>query len=359
MRTKVRLAVIGASVVMLAGGTLSAFADTVTVSFNGGTGTRTLELRDLQGNNLTNLDMSGGTNSFVAKVVDSSFTNTGYTVQAEMSNLYGYDAASNTWNCSQEIPSSKLALSSPSGLLSVNGVIGYVTPVFNLSGDLSSVLGLAPGVGQITNQPVTGQALSLTQSELTALSSSNLIGSTLAQAMTRLPMSIASGAGGAFSTPAADPSGSNCGISTGSNATNVQVMSGAPDASGLLSDVEAIVQSATNTAAPTATDLVADGVDSTGVCTTATAGCTAFLTVNQVLAMVSTALGTNSSLLTSSQVTGILNTLTTTVGSGITLVSTATGQSGNYSSQPAMAINTSGIGAGSYSGQMTVTLISQ
>jgi hypothetical protein len=54
-------------------------------------------------------------------------------------------------------------------------------------------------------------------------------------------------------------------------------------------------------------------------------------------------------------VSTIESTLTGTL-SGVPLVSTLTGQTGNYSATPAMTVNTSGVPSGSYRGTLTITL---
>ena len=356
MRSRVRLAVIGTTVAALAAATAApalAASSGVPVSFASAApgGTRTLVLDDTQGNALTALDMSSGTNSFIAKVLDSNnYVNKGYTVQATMSNLYGFNSGTGTWNCNQVVPSSKLSLTSPSSLLNVTGLAAGLTPVFSLSGNLSGILGglLGLGSGTISGSPVTGLAQSLTQGNLVgAGNTGNLFGSTLTGLLGQLPIGILGNTtGSAFTNPDIDPTGSNCNIVTsGTNATQVPVMSGTANGSGLLSDVTNLVESLTGTTGtglPNATQLISAGL----------------LNQGSVLSLVCSVLSIACNLLSGLQITNILNTLTDNLTtSPLTLLSGVTGQSGTYSSQPGMAINTSGITAGGYKGTMTVTLV--
>ena len=341
MRKHFRWVALGAAVVVPAAIATPAMAAsspvTVSLTTAAPAGGRTLVLEDTAGQALSTLNLSSGTTGFIAKVVDANYANNGFTVQGTMSNLYGYNAGTNTWNCSLKVPSSAVTLSSPSSLLDVNGLLSSITPQFLLNGNLStvltSILGLLTGGSTVTNSPVTGLVQNLTQGQLAGGLTGDLIGSTLSS-LTGLPISLATGTGGTFATPAADPTGANCGV-TGAGATNQPIMNGTANPLGLVSDLQAILSSLTNTLSST---LISGG----------------FLDTNSVMNAVSTALSAPLSLL-STLTSSIEGTLTTTLA-GVPLVSSLTSQSGNYSASPTMKVNTSGVPAGTYRGTFTVTL---
>ena len=341
MRKHFRWMAVGAAVLVPAAIATPALAAsspvTVSLTTSAPSGGRTLVLQDTAGQALSALNLSSGTTGFIAKVVDANYANNGFTVQATMSNLYGYNAGTNTFNCAQKVPSSAVSLNSASSLLDVNGLLSSVTPNFVLNGNLStvlsSILGLLGGSPTVTNAPVTGLVQNLTQGNLTGGLTGDLVGSTLSS-LTGLPISLGTGTAGAFTNAAADPSGASCG-GTGANATNVPIMNGTANPLGLVNDVQALLDSLTNTLSST---LVTGG----------------FLDTNAVMNEVSTVLSTPLSLL--STLTGsIEGTLTATLAN-VPLVSTLTSQSGNYSATPKMTVNTSGVPAGSYRGTLTVTL---
>jgi hypothetical protein len=360
MRGKAKLAIVGTAAVTLgaiAGPALANQSVGVSVGFSTAapSGARTLYVQDTQGNDLTAtgavLNMSSGSNSFITKVVDGAggYANTGYTVQAMMSNLYPYNGTAFT-SCSNYIASKQLTLSSPTGLLDESGITAGLTPVFSLSGDLTSIIGstiLGTSSGVITNQPVTGIAQSLSQGQIAGSGNTgNLFGTTLANVIGNLPIQIAGNpAGGSFTFPATDPSGATCGNGNNSTATQVPIMTGTANASGLISDLNAVIETATGTTlsgTPTAQELVTAN----------------YLDPNAVMSMVCSALSITCALLSAAQQTSILQTLTDDLNTNpITLVSGLTGQTGNYSAQPGMVINTSGIVPGGYRGTMTVTLV--
>ena len=359
MRRRAKLAIIGTTVVALGAIAAPALANQsvgVSVGFltAGPTGTRTLSVQDTRGNDLTAtgavLDLSGGSNSFVTKVIDSNagYLNTGYTVQAMMSNLYPYNGTAFT-SCNQLIQSKQLTLSSPTGLLNLSGITAGLTPVFSLSGNLASILtGLLPAGsnGIISNQTVQGTAQSLSQGQIASGNAGNLFGSTLASVLGQLPIQPAANpAGGSFNSPAQDPTGANCNNGNNATATQVPIMTGTTDPTGLISDLNSVILSATNPVTsntPTAQDLVT----------------ALYLDPNAVLTMVCQKLTVACGLLTPLQQTQILNTLNDNLLTApITLVGGLTGQSGTYSAQPGVVINTQGIIPGGYRGTMTVTLV--
>ncbi|HET7522655.1 MAG TPA: hypothetical protein VFJ79_00780, partial [Acidimicrobiales bacterium] len=132
-----KLAAVGAGAAMLGLLSIPAYGAGVDVTFNSSGGSRTLFLYQPDGSTpLTATDLSSGTSNFIAKVQDSNYTNNGFKVQATMSNLYGF--ANNTYNCSAVVASSKVTLSSPTGLLTVAGVSANLAPVFTVVGTLTS-----------------------------------------------------------------------------------------------------------------------------------------------------------------------------------------------------------------------------
>lgn len=339
-----KLAAVGATaavVGLLAG---PAFGQTsgvnVTLQTAGPNGGRTLELFNNSGQTLSGLDLSSGTNSFVAKVVDSNYAEKGFTVQATMSNLYGFNSGTGQYTCTSKIPSSAVTMSSPGGL-EVSGLGASVTPNYILSGALGGVSPLLTGVVlDSTNGQIQGVAQALTQGQLVgAGNTGSLFGSTLASLMADLPVQVSTPAGGPFTNPAADPSGASCGVA-GANATPVTMMTGTANAAGLLSDFQALLSSVTGSASPTVTTLINDG----------------YLDPNAVTSLLLTVTGLPLGELTP-LLPSIENTLTGTLNSVTPLVSTVTSVTGNYSSNPGVAINTSGVPAGSYKGLMTITLM--
>jgi hypothetical protein len=310
---------------------------TYTQTSGSGPGGRTLALYNSSGQALSSLDLSQGANSFEAAVTDTNYTQTGFSVTATMSNLYGYSAG--TYNCSQKIPSTDISLSSPSGLLEATGISGAATPSITLSGNLTSILGsvllgaLGLSSANITNMPVTATSQALTEAQLAGGHTGELIGTVLSGANTDLPIAISSASGGAFTNPAADPSGASCGV-TGSSATSIDVENGSANATGLLSDVTSVVNSLGSPT--TATTLISDG----------------WLSASNVMTQVSQTLGVPLADISGLQ-SAILAALTPTVasvpGTGVTV-------NGQYNATPVMSINASGVASGTYQGQLTVTL---
>ena len=344
MRGKAKLAIFGAGVVALTAAIAPAMAS-VNVQLTTSTGTRTLNLYQSDGTTpLTSADLSSGASNFIAQVVDSSYSNNGFKVQATMSNLYGF--ANSAYNCNSVVPSSAITLSSPTGLLTVAGVNANLTPVFTLVGTLTplNVVGLTSSVP--ISLPVNGLLPNtqnpLSQSQLTGSGVTNLIGSTLASVESKLPVSLGTtGLGGSFASPDVHP---NCDTSA-TNATQVPIMTSTADPTGVLGDVQSLIQSTVGSATPTVSQLISSG----------------YLTASSV----STALQGVPSLVSQLGLPGLTGQLSTIEGiltatiSNVTTLPGSLIQSGNYSSSPSLAVNTSGIPAGTYKGVMTVTLIDQ
>lgn len=331
----------------------------VTYGTTSGCGTcRTLVLQNYDGSTLNGLDLSSGTNGFIAQVQDTGINPAAlgnFSVFATMSNLYAYDTTTKAYTCGVSIPSSAVQLTSLPSLLNANGLKATVQPVFQVAGDLSSiidssVLALLPGITVQTNPVVTGvQAqtdAALTQAdEVGGSTVSNLVGSLL----NNLPLTLTSGPSGNFATPDAPPAGSNC-PAPGGTATQLPVLNGAlnlpasPALPPLLSDVQKKLGSLS------VTQMVTDG----------------FLDPNSALNLVSTATNIPASDLqpaTGTQPAGPLNSLLTPLENALTgtvtgLVDSATTITGNYGAQPVMAISAPNAAADSYQGALTVTLTS-
>jgi hypothetical protein len=342
-----KLAAIGASAAMLAFLAGPAFGAGVDVLYSSNGGSRTLSLYEPDGTTpLTSTDLSSGTSNFIAKVQDNGYTNNGFTVQATMSNLYSYASSTNTYNCNSYVPSNAISLSSPTGMLSVAGVNANLTPVFTVVGTLTptNTPGLTSTVS--VNNTIDGLLPAsqnpLSQAQLTGSSATNLFGSTLATLGGDLPVNLdTTGLGGTFTNPDVHPT---C-DTTATGATPVQIMSGTADPTGLLTAVQNVIGNTLGAGVtdPTLTQLISAG----------------YLTSSQV----STMLQGISGLVSGLGLPGITSDLTTIEGILTAAVSSVTAlpgsiiQSGTYSSSPDLAINTSGIPAGSYKGVMTVTLL--
>lgn len=342
-----KLAAIGVSAAMLALLAGPAFGASVDVLYSSNGGSRTLSLFEADGTTpLASTDLSSGTSNFVAKVQDANYSNKGFKVQATMSNLYSYTGGNYT--CSSMVPSSAVTLSSPTGLLNVAGVSVNLTPVFAVVGTLQNGVNITD---PLLSSPVSisstldglmpsGQN-PLSQTQVTGSSVTNLFGSTLAGVESKLPVSLnTTGLGGTFTNPDIHPT-----CDTGATgATPVQIMSGTADPTGLLGVVQNLIQTTTGSANPNLSQLITAGYTTSSDVTTMLEG---------------TALGT---LLGPAGIANDLSTIESDLTTSVTSVTSLAGsmiQSGTYTSGPSLAINTTGIPAGSYKGVMTVTLLDQ
>jgi hypothetical protein len=328
--TRRRSTIGAATLVALAVATLGAAADTSTVPVTTAVvaGTRTLTVTDPAGAAIGSSGLavgSGHAGAFLVNVTDANYAHAGYQVTATMTNLYpyatGYDFAS------APIPSSAISVGYPGGLAGLLDVESLVTPVVQLTGTLN-LLGLPIGSTPV-NETVDGvtQAVSTLTQAVTQ--------DTLASVLDELPVSLDAGETGAFDGPADLPG--EPGTPHASPTTKV-LMSG--DAQSPANLVTAIV-SAINTdlGGSTAQELIDAGL----------------LDENSVLAAAGDALGIVPSLLSSAQVDTILSTLTGTV-TGLT--GGILGQTGTYSSLPALSLDLpSGVDTGVYRGQLVVTLM--
>lgn len=352
MKLSRRLAALGLGTGLLASLAAPAMASTsVNVSLSTPADQRTLNLYEPNGSTpLTSTDLSSGSSNFIAQVVDNGYSDTSFTVQATMSNLYSY--VNGSYQCSATpIPSSAITLSSPSGLLTVGGVSAAVTPVFQMIGTLTS--SLLPGL--TTSIPLTGTLVDgtlpttpLSQSTLTGSSATSLFGTTLSGVEGNLPVSLSTPATGtAFTNPDAQPT---CDPNA-TNATPAQIMHGTANPAGLLNDLISEITTTVGTASPTLQQLVNAGyLTSSAV--------SAVLEQNTTLM---NALGGLSGL--TADLSTILNDITTSISASgtnpMSLLSGATSQSGNYEASPTLAVTVPPGAAGSYQGLMTVTLLDQ
>lgn len=309
---------------------------------------RTLVLQDAGGHALSALDLSSGTAGFLAEVQDNQYLDNGFTVQATMSNLYHF--ANGTWSCGSPVPSNDVSMASNQSLIDANGLGSVFQPVWTLSGNISSVLSglglpLLNGVLPTTNPLTTsGASQTLTQAQETGNALTDELGSTLG-GLTGLPLSLTGSSKSAFAAPAAPPAGSGCTDTTGAGATSLPVISGglpATPVTPLINDLYSVVSSAVGStvsgAAPaTLTQLASNG----------------FVNGTTVVNQIAQSIGIPLNLVTSTVASQIETDVTATLSSTL---STVTSLTGNYSASPDMTINTAGIPAGSYKGQLTITL---
>jgi hypothetical protein len=311
----------------------SAAADSIPITANASSsGTRTLSLADASGNALdATHGITGGaghTPAFVTTVTDSSYGAAKFQVSATMSNLYPYAAGSYTFGATP-IPASNVSLALPATALDVSGVTALTQPVVSLTGNLSSVLGLVLGLlgGGVNPANVTTTVTSTLQS--TVVQASHVLDGTLAS----LPLNVAGGSGGAFTTPASLGAGDPV---QGGTPTSLTMLSGTPNASpsGLLAAVQGTLNG------KTATQLISLGV----------------LDQSSVLSALSGVLGLPLSVLNNPLLINLTNLLGGLTGT-VTSLGGVQGQSGTYSASGALNVTVPGnVAAGTYRGVLTLTL---
>jgi hypothetical protein len=311
---------------------------------------RTLLLSNTDGSNLSTLNLSSGAGAFLANVQDTGIAPAAlgnFSVTATMSNLYQFDSGSNTYTCAVSIPSSAINMNSVPTLLNASGLGASLQPVLSITGNITTlitapVLALLGGTVPVGTPDITGvqgdiqHLASLSQSELANGSAvSSLVGSLL----NNLPVSLSTGTGGAFTNPAAPPSGSGC-TPPGGTATAVPVLNGALSSTPLLGDLQTALGN------PTVTQLITDGLISST---------TAESLISSATKLQPAVLETTFAPALVPLLTQIENTLTAAV-TGI--VSAATTLTGTYGSEPVMGINGAGAAPATYQGVLTVTLTS-
>jgi hypothetical protein len=319
--------VAAATVLTLGAATASAFADTnVPVTTLVAAGTRTLNVIDPSTGTAVGsggLPLGAGHGgALLVNVTDVDYKRSGYQVSATMTNLYPFANGNYDFNATA-IPSSALSLSYPSSLFDLNNVAALVEPVFDLTGSIQ--LG-ALGVPVAVDKTVNGTAKDA-QSLSAAVTQSSY-----ASLLSQLPITLATGETGTFDSPAPLPGQSG---SAFANPTPKVLMSGSPHTPTTKSLTDAL--NATY-GGKTAQQLVTAGL----------------LDANAVISAAAQALGVTPDLITNSEKTTILTTLTGTV-SGILSID---GQTGSYNTLPELDITTpSDTPAGLYRGQLTVTLM--
>jgi hypothetical protein len=211
----------------------------VPVSVVGLGGTRQFSVQDIQGNDLTALNLgTGGLQPFKTHVADTGFTGLAqsFSVSATMTNLYlqqgaGYDYA-------VRVPSSDLSIGFGSNPLTGSGISlasGTMASCLNLNSTLQAALGLS-ALGTVLDPSnlalttlctllgVTGGPIATTVDGVAQTVSPTLT------SLTDLPVPLSGATGGTFSNPSFDSGtvGFNDPAKTATAATAVPLMSGGP-----------------------------------------------------------------------------------------------------------------------------------
>ena len=314
-------------VASLAAGAGSAYADqssTITVGATVINGTRTLNVKDVTGAAISSLTLGAGHGgALLVNVTDVNYAHTGYQVTATMSNLYPYSSGNYQFG-QTPIPSSAVAMSFPGSLFDVANLSTLVTPLVHLT-DSTGLFALAN-----LDATVTGTTNSVsTLATVTQKAASSVLN--------ELPVRVSTGAGGAFTNPAAVT-----GQSGTFNPTAVDVLDGTSQSLGeLLTDLI----NKLNTGVVTAQNLVDDGL----------------LDQNSVLAAAASALGLTPDQLSGAQITSILNGVSATVSDLQPLTALGDkvlGQTGSYNTVPQLSLTLPAQQpAGTYQGELTLTLM--
>lgn len=125
--------------------------DVSTVSLNG---SRTLSVLTSGGGTALGELALGTTDSapFDTVVTDVTYDHVGYQVDAQLSNLYKFDPASGNYTCTTDdnlrIPATLFSVSFPTAT-ALSDVSATVAPIFDVTGDLTSVLGLTGDAGLV------------------------------------------------------------------------------------------------------------------------------------------------------------------------------------------------------------------
>lgn len=326
---RVRIAAAGTAA-MLAVGAASAYAgqtSTVTVGATVINGTRTLTVKSLTGTQLGAFTLgTGHAAAFLVNVSDINYAHVGYQVTATMSNLYPYSGGYQF--TAPPIPSSAVSLAFAGNAFDVTNLSTLVTPLIHLASTSLPFSVATPLDTTIAGTTKTVATIGTqTQKSLSSL-------------LDQLPVRVATGAGGAFTDPAAVT-----GQSGTFNPTAVDVMDGTKQSmQGLLDDLV----SALNAGHTTAQDFVDAGL----------------LDQNAVIAAGLGALG-----LTSDQLTSGLTAQLLAVPASVTdlqalvdpVANTADkilGQTGSYNTVPTLSLTLPNQQpAGNYQGELTFTLM--
>lgn len=306
---------------------IAALADssTVPVTTVVATGTRTLNVTDPTGAAIgaSGLPLGAGHGgALLVNVTDLNYQHAGYQVSATMTNLYPWAGSAYDFN-GTPIPSSAISVDYPSSLLDLVNVKTLVDPVIKLTGSIT-VGGL--GVPSAINQTVDG-----TTSSVQTLANT-VTQSTLASALAELPVTLGTGETGSFDAAAGLPGEPTAHPSP----TSKVLMSGSaqdPASAALVSALE------TTYGGETAAQLVAAGL----------------LDQNAVISAVAQQLGITPDLLSASDISTIMSSLT---GDVTAIAGSVLGQSGSYNTMPTLSINVPpSASAGVYRGQLVVTLM--
>ncbi len=315
----------------------SALAQPIPVETSVVSGTRTLTLKSLVGDELTGVSMgTTGTAGFVANVTDLQYSRAGYQVTAALSNLYLHDGAG--YDCSKTLGALNFSLDFLVDPVTVADVEAIAEAVWDLTGSLPGDLALLLGVAGGTVVDVTGLDGEQLGRDLAGV---------LQGVEDSLPIKVAPGTGGAFENPGphadCDP--------TPSSTTTLSLQNGTDSD---LSDLFTWVGSEITAAADpdsngviSATELVDSGEVNADAMAEA---------VRQALSDAGVNLGLLDSLIDAGtlSITDIYDVLEATLEPVTALL----GQTGTYLSLPKLNVSVpAGTSAGTYRGTLTVTLV--
>lgn len=314
------------------------FADEVQVQTQVVEGSRTYALRTLTGGDLQSISLGRSADAgFMTTVSDVAYSRTGYQLNAVLSDLYHYDDGSYT--CGERIDSDKLALGFVVDPVSVTDVAQLAAPIWHLQGTLDATLASLLGVPTGTVIEVDG----LVGEELEGALDGVLDG-----VEDTLPIKVAAGAGGAFTDAGPHES---CNPSPGTAPTTRTLQGGEPgNLTALLDWLTAELEDVV--------DGNADDVISTDELLDAGAVTEEALAeaVRAALADAGVDLGLLDTLL--AQGTLSMEDIYAVLEATLSDIESLVGQTGLYASLPKLTIDIPGeVGAGTYRGTMTVTLV--
>jgi hypothetical protein len=326
----------------------------VTVQANGActANSRTLSLSNSSGGG-GNLNATTGSAGFETQVADGSGTcSDGFQVEATMSNLYQIHGS--VWNCAASIPSSDVSFSAPTNPLDITGITASLDPSYQVT------QGAVPSLGSAVNGVLTSLGISLvaTPAAVTGLPLSNLTQSNLGLAageltngaLGDLPVNLAGGSSTAspFTSPDAPPTGSSCSGGSTATATEVPVLSGTAN-SALANAVDNFLGGAAG-GSFSATTLLANSELDQGTLLGAVLPSSTVALLNLP--------STNTALVAAgSSTTAVISALVASLSATVNPVLNVLGQGGTYAAAGKLAVNSSGATAGTYQGQLTLTLL--
>ena len=333
-----RLMVAGGVVAVTAAAALPALAAggpvPVPVTTSTTVGQRTLVLTDGAGGDLsatTGLTLvPGKASSVVASVKDAAYTTSGFQVTSTMSNLYQSTTPGSYDFTAPKVPSGAVSLSRSAVPVSLADIGAKVTPVFTLTGNLTSALTGGLGLGTLLPTGGLGALTSVTTSVPATLQGVAVTaGTTVDTLLAGLPLSVLGGTEGAYTNPASLGSGDPTG--TTSAPTTIP-----------------LVSSTQNPLAKLQTTLGGQSL------TALTGGATPVLKTDDILGALSAQLGLPLSVLTpklSQILTALTPTLSSLTGGVLNLDGTYTGANKVTVTPPVGTV------AGTFKGLLTVTLV--